>query len=97
MNQSQIFKVYSKETSTTEPTETKLRQFAQRTFNDKSLCNGRQLLTIILNESDQTDVRDFVINRNPELALNIAKFENRTSENDDLTEEFATKWVDEEH
>ena len=70
MNQSQIFKVYNKDLTT----ENKLREFANRTFNLKSLSNGRQLLTIILNESDQTDVRDFVINRNPELALNIYEF-----------------------
>ena len=84
MNQSQIFKVYNKDLIT----ETKLRQFAERTFNRKSLSNGRQLLTIFLNESDQTDVKDFVINRNPELALNIIKFENRTSENDDLGDDY---------
>ena len=29
------------------------------------------MLTIILNESDQEDVKDFVVNRNPELGLNI--------------------------
>ena len=80
MNQSQIFKVYNKDLTT----EIKLRQFAERTFNPKSLSNGKQLLTIFLNESKETDVKDFVINRNPELALNIIEFQNKTSENDDL-------------
>ena len=65
-------------------TEEKLKKFAADNFKSRSLINGRQLLTIFLNESDQTDVKVFVINRNPELALNIIKFENRTSENDDL-------------
>ena len=93
MNQNQIFKVYNKDLTT----EIKLRQFAERTFNPKSLSNGKQLLTIFLNESYQTDVKDFVINRNPELALNILEFQNKTKENDDLGDEYASHWQNEEH
>ena len=93
MNQSQIFKVYNKDLIT----ETKLRQFAERTFNRKSLSNGRQLLTIFLNESDQTDVKDFIISRNPECALNLIKYKNVTSEDDNLESEFASKWNSEAH
>ena len=93
MNQNQIFKVYNKDLTT----EIKLRQFAERTFNPKSLSNGKQLLTIFLNESKETDVKDFVINRNPELALNIIEFQNKTSENDDLGDQYASHWQDEEH
>jgi hypothetical protein len=55
------------------------------------------LLTIFLNESDQTDVKDFIISRNPECALNLSKFTNVTSEDDNLESEFASKWKNEEH
>ena len=64
LNQSKVFKRYDKQV------QRKLTEFASRVFNDQS-SSQRQLLTVILNESDQEDIKDFVINRNPELGLNI--------------------------
>lgn len=64
LSQSKVFKRYDKQV------QRKLKEFANRVFNDQS-SSQRQLLTVILNESDQEDIKDFVINRNPELGLNI--------------------------
>ena len=78
-------------------TEEKLKKFAADNFKSRSLINGRQLLTIFLNESDQTDVKDFIISRNPEFALNLIKYKKVTSEDDNLESEFASKWNSEAH
>ena len=55
------------------------------------MSNARQLLTIYLNESVEEDIKDFIINRNPELALNIHPFQKRTGED----AKNAKQWADE--
>ena len=40
------------------------------------------MLTVVINESDQEDIKDFVINRNPELGLNILHPESTMHNND---------------
>lgn len=40
--------------------------------------NARELLTVFLNESRESDVQDFVIQRNAELALNILPYVKQT-------------------
>lgn len=37
----------------------------------KDASNANQLLTVYINESKDEDVRDFIVNRNPDLALTV--------------------------
>lgn len=49
-----------------------MKKLAHETFVAKGKCsNGSQLLTIFINESKNDDIRDFIVNRNPELALTV--------------------------
>lgn len=66
LSQSEIFKQYPKKI------DVKLRNFAEKTFMRNRVCSHpRQYLTVYVNESKKEDVRDFIINRNPDLALTI--------------------------
>jgi hypothetical protein len=67
LNQSIIFKHFNAKSAD------KIAQFARRIFLNK-VSNGRELLTIFLNESTEPEVVDFVIKRNAELALNVLPF-----------------------
>lgn len=58
---------------------------------DGKTSSHNQMLTICINESDQEDIKDFVINRNPELGLNIIHNKSfllgKEGENDQRTDE----------
>lgn len=64
LNQSRIFKTF--ETKATP----KLQEYARKIFKN-TISDSRQMLTIFLNESRESEVRDFIVGRNPELALEI--------------------------
>lgn len=75
LNQSIIFKTFNS------GSQEKITKFARQVFfykNKKS--NGRELLTIFLNESTEPEVVDFVIKRNAELALNVLPIQEKESE-----------------
>lgn len=64
LDQSKIFKQYN------EKLAPRLEAFARSIFVNQT-SNASQLLTVFINESKNESIKDFVVNRNPELALNI--------------------------
>ena len=94
MNQSEIYKTYDialEEGPLGEFAPRGLKKFAQDIFKDK-ISNQKQLLCVYLNESRNMDVRDFVMNRNPEFALNIELFEEHDEEH--LEGKFKEEFLD---
>ena len=64
--------------------EAELKSYARRIFSHAT-ADARQMLTVFLNESKDEDVRDFIINRNIEFALNVEKFRRNASYDDNET------------
>ena len=82
-NQSKIFIKYPHSIAD------RLTDFARKIFLSHP-SSARELLTVFLNESRESNVQDFIIQRNAELALNIEPFSKKTKVN-----QVKKKWLNE--
>jgi len=80
LSQSKIFKRHN------HTLHEKLTNFAKGVFKNES-STERECLSIFINESDQEDVKDFIVNRNPELGLNVVHPKSSRHEDDEMTPE----------